>query len=46
MIRLEMKNYNLILREKLLKYQLYDQEKLISMNILLVWKDYHLMNNK
>ena len=46
MIRLEMKNYNVILREKLLKYQLYDQEKLISMNILLVWKDYHLMNNK
>ena len=46
MIRLEMKNYNMILREKLLKYQLYDQEKLISMHILLVWKDYHLMNNK
>ena len=46
MIRLEMKNYNVILREKLLKYQLYHQEKLISMNILLVWKDYHLMNSK
>ena len=33
-IRLEMKNYNMILIERLHKYQLYHQVKLISMNIL------------
>ena len=46
MIRLEMKNYNIILIEKQLKYQLYHQAKLISMNILLVKKYHHLINNK
>ena len=42
MIRLEMKNYNMISTEKPLKYQLYHQAKLISMNILLVKIHYHL----
>ena len=32
--------------EKLLKYQLDYQAKLTSMNILLVKKYYHLINNK
>ena len=36
MIRLKMKNYNMILMEKQLKYQLYHQVKFINMNILLV----------
>ena len=35
MIRLEMKNYNMILLEKLPKYQPYYQIKLINMSILL-----------
>ena len=35
MIRLEMKNYNMILLEKLPKYQPYYQVKLINMSILL-----------
>ena len=34
MIRLRMKNYNIILTEKLQKYLLYHQEQLISMNML------------
>ena len=34
MIRLRMKNYNIILTEKLQKYLLYRQEQLISMNML------------
>ena len=34
MIRLEMKNYNLILTEKQEKHQYYDQVNLINMNIL------------
>ena len=38
--------YNMILIEKLLKYQLYHQTKLVSMNILLVKKYYHLIKNK
>ena len=38
--------YNMILIEKLLKYQLYHQTKLVSMNILLVKKYYHLTKNK
>ena len=42
MIRLEMKNYNMILTEKQQKYQLYHQVKLISMNILQV-KKYDLL---
>ena len=35
MIKLEMKNYNMILIEKMQKYQLYQQAKLISTNIVL-----------
>ena len=35
MIRLEMKNYNMVLLEKLPKYQPYYQIKLINMSILL-----------
>ena len=38
-------NYNMILTEKLPKYQFYHQAELISMNILLVKKYYHLINN-
>ena len=38
MIRLEMKNYNMILREEQQKYRLYHLEKLIKMNILLMKK--------
>ena len=34
MIRLVMKNYNMILIEKQLKYQLYHQVKFINMDIL------------
>ena len=33
MIRLEMKNCNTVLKEKQQKYQFYDLEKLINMNI-------------
>ena len=43
MIRLEMKNYNMISTEKPPKYH---QAKFLSMNILLVKKYYHLINNK
>ena len=43
MIRLEMKNYNMILTKKQHKYQLYDQVKLINMNILNVKKYCHLI---
>ena len=43
MIRLETKNYNMILTEKQPKYQL---AKLIDMNILLVKKYYRPINNK
>ena len=46
MIRLEMKNYNIILTVRLLKYQLYHRAILISMNIFLVKIYYHLINNK
>ena len=45
MIRLEMKNCNTILIEKLPKYQPNDQAKLISKNILQVKKYYHLIKN-
>ena len=38
--------YNMILTEKLPKYQHYHHVKLISMNILLVKKYYHRINNK
>ena len=36
----------MILREKLLKYQLYHQEKLMNMNTLLVKKYYRLIKKK
>ena len=39
-------NYNMILTEKLPKYQLYHLVKLISMNILLGKKHYHQIKNK
>ena len=39
-------NYNMILIEKQLKYQLYHQTKFINMNILLVKTYCHLINNK
>ena len=40
------KNCNMILIEKLQKYQPHHQEKLISMNILQVKKHYLLIKNK
>ena len=46
MIRLEMKNYNMILIERQPKYQLYHQVKFINMDILPVKIYYHLINNK
>ena len=51
MIRLEMKNYNTILRKqhkqrKQQKYQLYQLEKLINMNILQVKKYFLLIKDK
>ena len=46
MIRLKMKNYHMILIEKLQKYQFYHQEKLTSMNMLQVKKYYLLIKNK
>ena len=39
-------NYNMTLIEKLRKYLLYHQVNLINMNILLVKKYYHGINNK
>ena len=46
MIRLEMKNCNIILTEKQQKYQHYHLEKLIKMNILQVKKYYLLIKDK
>ena len=46
MIRLETKNYNIILTEKLPKYQLYHQTKSVSKNILREKKYYYLISNK
>ena len=43
MIKLRMKNYNMILTEKQQKYQLYHLEKLINMNILQAKKYCHLI---
>ena len=40
MIRLEMKNYNMVLTEKKQKYQHYHLEKFINMNILRAKKYY------
>ena len=44
--QIEDKNYNLILTEKVQKYQPYHQVKLITMSILLVKKYYHLIKEK
>ena len=46
MIRVDMKNDNMMLIEKQLKYQLYHRVKFINMNILLVKIYYLLINNK
>ena len=46
MIRLEMKNYNMILIEKQPKYQPYHQAKLISMNIYLTGEEILPSNQK
>ena len=46
MIRLEMKNYNMILIEKQLKYHLNHQVNFVNMNVLPVKVNYHLINNK
>ena len=43
MIRIEMKNYNMILTEKQQEHLRYHQVKLINMNILQVKKHYHLV---
>ena len=43
MIRLEIKNYNMTLRDKQQKYQHYHLEKLINMDILQVKKYYLLI---
>ena len=46
MIRLKMKNYNMILIEELQKYQSYHQAKLISMNILQAKKYWLLIESR
>ena len=46
MIRLEMKNYNMILAEKQRKYQHDHMEKLININILQVNEYYILIEEK
>ena len=46
MIRLKMKNYNMILIEKQPKYQPYLQTKFINMDILLLKIYYHPISNK
>ena len=46
LIKLEMKNYNVILREKRQKYQHDHLEKFINMNILQVKKYYLLIEDK
>ena len=43
MIKLEMRNLNMILTEKQQKYQHYDLEKLMNVNILQMKKHYHLI---
>ena len=45
MIKLEMKNYNMILTDKQQKYQHYHLEKLITINILQVQKYYNAIYN-
>ena len=46
MIRLEIKNYNMILTKKQQKDQHYHKVKLINMNILQVKKYYHLIKEE
>ena len=46
MIRLKMKNYNMILTEKLQKHQSYYQAKLAGVNIILMKKHCLLIKNK
>ena len=46
MIRLEIKNYNMILTKKQAKYQHYHQVKLINMNNLQVKKYYHMIKEE
>ena len=46
MIRLEMKNYDMILTEKQQKYRHYDEVKLININILEVKKYCLLIKGK
>ena len=46
MIRIDMKNYNMILTEKKQKYQHYDLKKLVNMNILQVKKYCLLIKDK
>ena len=45
MIKLEMKNYNMILTDTQQKYQQYHLEKLITINILQVQKYYNTIYN-
>ena len=46
MIRLEMKNYNMILTEKQQKYRLHHQVKLMNMNMLQAKKNYLLIKKE
>ena len=46
MIRLQMKNYNMLLKEKQQKYQHYHLENLIKINILQVKKYYLLIKEE
>ena len=46
MIRLEIKNNNMIVTEKQPKYQLYYETELVNMNILQEKKQYHQIKNK
>ena len=46
MIRLEIKNYNMILAEKQQKYQHYYPEKLINMIMLQVKRNYLLIKEE
>ena len=46
MVRLEMKNYNMVLTETQQKYQLNHLEKLMNVNILKVKKYYLLIKYK
>ena len=46
LIKLEIKSYNMISIQRLQKYQAYHQEKLASINILLVKKYYVLIKKR